>query len=133
MGARNANRGGRLGRSKVAQVTSAPVFVEMVTPEGLRARATIMREVGDESCARHLELAADEITKLRKPKKLDDDSVCAHSYATALNTDGKELRLAFYANAKQKDLLGYMLFEAPEVYEFATHILKQYDTLEGIK
>lgn len=37
---------------------------ECVTPDGLRARADIMRERGDESCARHLELAADEIERL---------------------------------------------------------------------
>lgn len=37
-------------------------LIETVTPEGLRARADIVRKVyGDESCARHLELAADRI------------------------------------------------------------------------
>ena len=38
---------------------------ETVTPEGLRVRARIMRKILDESCARHLELAADEIDRLR--------------------------------------------------------------------
>lgn len=37
---------------------------ESVTPDGLIARAGIMRERGDESCARHLELAAEKIAKL---------------------------------------------------------------------
>ena len=35
-----------------------PTLVECVTPSGLMKRAEIMRERGDESCARHLEMAA---------------------------------------------------------------------------
>ena len=42
---------------------------EAVSPEGLRARAGMMRERGDESCARHLELAAEKIIKLSAPPK----------------------------------------------------------------
>jgi len=34
---------------------------ETVSPAGLRYRAEIMRDKGDESCARHLELAADKL------------------------------------------------------------------------
>lgn len=34
---------------------------EIVTPAGLRYRAEIMRDKGDEACARHLELAADKL------------------------------------------------------------------------
>jgi hypothetical protein len=46
-------------------MNEAIVIPESVTPEGLRARADIVRKaLGDESCARHLELAADEIVKL---------------------------------------------------------------------
>lgn len=37
---------------------------ETVSPEGLRERAKIMRGSMDESCARHLELAADRIEGL---------------------------------------------------------------------
>lgn len=37
---------------------------ETVSPEGLRERAKIMRGYMDESCARHLELAADRIEEL---------------------------------------------------------------------
>lgn len=44
-----------------------PRILECVTPVGLRARADIMRERGDESCARHLELAANEIERLTAP------------------------------------------------------------------
>lgn len=41
------------------------MITETVTPAGLRERAKIMRDILDESCARHLELAADEIERLR--------------------------------------------------------------------
>lgn len=37
---------------------------ETVSAEGLRCRAEIVRRQGDESCARHLELAADKIEEL---------------------------------------------------------------------
>lgn len=40
-------------------------ILETVSPEGLRERAKIMRGYMDESCARHLELAAAEIESLR--------------------------------------------------------------------
>lgn len=40
---------------------SQPKIPECVTPDGLRARADIMRGYMDESCARHLELAAARI------------------------------------------------------------------------
>jgi hypothetical protein len=129
MGTRNADSCRGLDRSEATQMT----VVESVTPEGLRARATLMRESGDESCARHLELAADEIATLSKPKKVDDESACARSYSTALDMDAKMMRVAFYAKAAQKDLLGFMLFDSSDGYEFAAHVLKNYDTLEGIK
>jgi len=44
----------------------APMFVEEVTPAGLRVRAEIMRDEGYASCARHLELAADRIENLER-------------------------------------------------------------------
>lgn len=37
---------------------------ESVSPEGLEARARIMRQRRDEACARHLELAAAKIREL---------------------------------------------------------------------
>lgn len=45
---------------------------ETVTPAGLRERAKIMRDILDESCARHLELAADEIERLRCSAATED-------------------------------------------------------------
>ena len=43
--------------------------LESVSPEGLRARASMVRDKLNDSgsCARHLELAADEIERLRTP------------------------------------------------------------------
>lgn len=42
-------------------------LTETVTPEGLRARAAMVRHTLNDSgsCSRHLELAADEIEQLR--------------------------------------------------------------------
>lgn len=45
--------------------TKQTMIPESVTPAGLRQRANIMRGILDESCARHLEHAADEIERLR--------------------------------------------------------------------
>jgi len=42
------------------------VIPESVSPAGLRERAKIMRGYMDESCARHLELAADKIEALER-------------------------------------------------------------------
>ena len=54
-----------LFKPTATEMNEAIHIPETVTPEGLRARADIVRKaLGDESCARHLELAADEIVKL---------------------------------------------------------------------
>jgi hypothetical protein len=51
---------------------------ETVSPAGLRERAKIMRENRDESCARHLELAANEVARLRKAlEEINSQAVCA--------------------------------------------------------
>ena len=65
MGEHDAGRSGGLERPTATEMNEAIHIPESVTPEGLRARADIVRKaLGDESCARHLELAADEIVKL---------------------------------------------------------------------
>ena len=67
MGEHDAGRSGGLERPTATEMNEAIHIPESVTPEGLRARADIVRKaLGDESCARHLELAADEIVKLSK-------------------------------------------------------------------
>ena len=123
---------------------------EAVSPEGLRARAGMMRERGDESCARHLELAADEIIKLSKDavlvgklraaatrhlskNPLEDTELEAVSYSTATLDDEKKLRFTLYKNAGQKDPLGWMIPTCEEIYDVAMHLIKNYDRLEGIE
>ncbi len=132
MGDGNADRRGGLERKKAAQM-----IPEAVSPEGLRARADLMRWQGDESCARHLELAADEIIKLtarQHPKNpLEDPELEAASYSTATQDADKRLRFTLYKNPHQQHPLGYMILTGEQIYEVATHLLRNYDRLEGIE
>ena len=109
---------------------------ESVTPDGLRARAGIMRGQGDESCARHLELAAEEITRLkaRQPAKnpLEDPELQAHSYSTATIDAERKLRFTLYKSSGQKDPLGYIIMECEEIYDVGMHLIKNYDRLENL-
>ena len=113
---------------------------EAVSPEGLRARAGMMRERGDESCARHLELAADEIIKLkaaaptrqRAKNPLDDPELEAVSYSTATIDDEKKLRFTLYKSSGQRDPLGYMILHCEEIYDVGEHLMRNYDRLENI-
>ena len=139
MGDRNADRRGRLEGSEAEEMRLIP---EAVTPDGLIARAGIMRGQGDESCARHLELAAEEITRLwleraasRQSAKnpLENPELQAASYSTATLDDEKKLRLTLYKNPHQQDPLGYMILVCEEIYDMSSHLMKNYDKLEGIK
>ena len=109
---------------------------EAVSPEGLRVRAGMMRERGDESCARHLELAADEIIRLtprQSPKNpLEDPELQAHAYGTMTLPDEKKLRFTIYKNSGQTDPLGYMILTCEEIYDVGSHLLKNYDRLENL-
>ncbi len=131
---------------------------EAVSPDGLRARAGIMRERGDESCARHIELAAqaleqkeallgqaaeklgeaaDTINRLnaarQQPKNpLEDPELQAHSYATSTLIEEKKLRLTLYKNPGQRDPLGYMILTCEEIYDVGMHLIKNYDRLEEL-
>ena len=58
MGDRNADRRGGLEGKKAEKMIQIPA---VVTRKDCCVRADIMRWQGDESCARHLELAAEEI------------------------------------------------------------------------
>ena len=156
MGDRNANRGGGLEGSPTKEMMLIP---EAVSPDGLRARAGIMRERGDESCARHIELAAqaleqkeallgqaaeklgeaaDTINRLnaarQQPKNpLEDPELQAHCYRTDMDTDSKQVRILFFRDRNQQRLLGYMLMDSPEVYDVASTLMRKYDKLEGIE
>ena len=130
---------------------------EAVSPDGLRARAGIMRERGDESCARHIELAAqaleqkeallgqaaeklgeaaDTIIKLkarRRSNPLEDPNLEAVSYSTATQDEDKKLRLTLYKSPNQQDPLGYMILTCEQIYDVSMHLMRNYDRLEGIE
>lgn len=131
MGDHNAGGGGGLERPTAAEMTEAIQIPESVTPEGLRARADIIRKaIGDESCARHLELAADEIVRLKARRGREDPSLEATAYGTSIEKTEKEMKLSLQREGK---VLGYLVFPLEKVYDFGTHILQLYDQLEGIE
>lgn len=131
MGEHNAGRSGGLARATLAEMREAIPIPEHVTPEGLRVRADIVRKsTGDESCARHLELAADEITRLKAKKKGDDPNLEADTYATATEQTTREAKLTLL---RGKKVLGYLVIPCENVYGLGTHLLHLYDILEGIE
>jgi hypothetical protein len=104
---------------------------ESVTPEGLRVRADIVRKsFGDESCARHLELAADEIVRLKALRPGEDPTLEATAYSTATEKSTREAKLTLL---RDKQVLGYLVIPCEKVYDIGTHLLHLYDQLEGIE
>jgi hypothetical protein len=131
MGEHNAGGSGGLERPTVAEMNEAVPIPESVTPEGLRARANIVRRaLGDESCARHLELAADEIARLKASKRGDDPALEATAYSTAVEKSTREAKLTLL---REKRVLGYLVIPCEKVYDIGTHLLHLYDQLEGIE
>lgn len=126
-----------LQRPTTTEMNEAIQIPESVTPEGLRARADIVRKsFGDESCARHLELAANEILRLNikcnsctADAEAVDDKLEGNRYKTAIEKKLKELRLTVMHGPK---VLGYLDFTVDQAYDFGTGILRLYDELEGI-
>lgn len=131
MGEYHAGRSGGLERPTVTEMNEAIVIPESVTPEGLRARADIVRKaLGDESCARHLELAADEIARLNARRSGDDPNLEATAYGTATE---KATRAAKFSLLREKRVLGYLVIPCEKVYDIGNHLLHLYDQLEGIE
>ena len=120
-----------LFKPTVTEMSEAIHIPESVTPEGLRVRADIVRKsFGDESCARHLELAADEIARLKARPVGDDPALEANAYSTATEKTTREAKLTLL---REKRVLGYLVIPCEKVYDFGTHMLHLYDQLEGIK
>ena len=131
MGEHDAGRSGGLERPTATEMREAIQIPESVTPEGLRARADMVRKaLGDESCARHLELAADEIARLKARRVGDDPALEATAYSTAVE---KSTREAKFTLLREKRVLGYLVFPCEKVYDIGTHFLRLYDQLEGIE
>jgi len=119
-----------LQRPTVTEMNEAIRLPESVTPEGLRARADIVRKaLGDESCARHLELAADEIVRLKTRKYGDDPELEATAYGTNLEKTTLEAKFSLL---RERRVLGYLIIPSEKVYDIGTHLLHLYDQLEGI-
>ena len=130
MGEHDAGRSGGLERPTATEMTEAIRIPESVTPEGLRARADMVRKaLGDESCARHLELAADEIARLKARRVGDDPALEATAYSTAVE---KSTREAKFTLLREKRVLGYLVIPCEKVYDIGIHLLHLYDQLEGI-
>lgn len=131
MGKDDAGRSGGVDRPTAKEMTEFQAIPECVTPEGLMARADLMRPT-DPSCARHLELAAEEIRKLRgqTPQKGVQGDPQGTRYVTATNDKLKAATITFF---RKDDLLGYMIFNPEETYELGSHLIHLYDKLEGIE
>jgi len=130
MGVHDAGRSGGLERPTATEMREAIQIPESVSPEGLRARADLVRRIGDESCARHLELAADEFVRLREPKKNDPDLEATAWTWTAVEKTTHEIKLSLI---REKQVLGYLVLPAEKVYDLGDHFLRLYDQLEGIE
>lgn len=66
-------------------------------------------------------------------KRLENHTLQAKSYRADTDGDNKEMRLVLFGDRGSKRVLGFMLLTTAETYEFAQYLLKQYDTMEGIK
>jgi hypothetical protein len=72
-----------------------------------------------------------EVVGTRMPtptKEIEDDTASAYSVGT--NIDNNEARVRFYA--PDGTPLSSMVFEGPDLYEFASRLLRAYDDLEGL-
>lgn len=133
MGTRNANRCGGLDRPEAAQVIGG------VVPEGLvkRLDAMVGWEPADSPRAAAIKEAADVLrhlpTRQSDEKRLDDPLFLAKGYRIDTDDSAKQMRVVVFGEHGNKRVLSYSLLEANEAYEMASAILKNYDTLEGIK
>jgi hypothetical protein len=65
--------------------------------------------------------------------RLEDAAYLAKGYRVETDDESKDMRLVLFGERGLKHILGFMVMTAPESYELATCILKNYDRLEGIK
>jgi hypothetical protein len=118
-------------RASATETSEAVVIPTSVSPDGLRARAKLVREMfRDEAGARHLELAADEIVRLKALRPGEDPALEATGYSTAIEKSTLEAKVTFVRGLK---VLGYIVFSAEQVYDIGNHLLDLYDQLAGIK
>src|ERR1700675_2222243 len=87
---------------------------ESVSPEGLVARAEIVR-AKDPSCARHLELAAEEIKRLRRQTNAKVVEPDQHATRFATNVNDR-LKAATFTLFRKDDVLGFLIMDPEETY-----------------
>jgi hypothetical protein len=128
MGSNDAGRSGGVDRATAQEMSEFQPIPESVTPEGLLARADLMRAT-DPSCARHLELAAEEIKKLRRqgPTNALEDPALGTRWEGRHNDRGSTIAIF-----REKEMLGYFYFNPEETYDFGMHFVYIYDKLEGL-
>lgn len=133
MGSRNANSGGRLDRAEVAEMSPGGIV-----PEGLVKRLDSMVgwEPSDSPRAVALKEAADVLRNLPKKlsdeRRLDDPAFQSRSYRIDTHQESSTMRIVYYGQSGQKEVLAFAVLSTPESYEMAQAILKNYDKLEGI-
>lgn len=66
-------------------------------------------------------------------KRLDDEQYELKGYRIDTDPKLKQMRIVFFGKPAQRDVRGYMELSTNEAYEFSGYLLKNYDTLEGIK
>lgn len=129
----NANRSGGLDRPAATEMIGG------VVPEGLVKRLDTMAtwEPDDSPRAAALREAADTLRawppKQSDGKRLENPAFEINGYRVDPAENIKQMRIVFYGEHGQKQVLGHLTLDTPEAYEFAALILKNYDALEGIK
>lgn len=107
-------------------------------PPGLVALLDKMTtwEPSDSPRAAAIKQAADVLRKLPTRQtdadRLDSPAFQSKGYRIDTDVEAKNLRLVMFGASDNKQVLSYTLLDTPEVYEFASKLLKSYDELEGI-
>lgn len=117
----------RVQADEIAQHLDAMSVVALDRPETI--------ESARESYAKALTSAADAIRILSKQRALTpevNEAYQATGYRIDLDEESHSMRIVFY-QGDEKNVRSYLVMDSPEAYDMAHHVLKKYDTLEGIK
>lgn len=116
----------------------SPRAAAMLEAAAVLRSADAMVDSANEACEVATKLLEKQTALLERhtaqlEKHNNDPNLEAYAFDTSLNGDEKKMRLSIYRESNKTGLLGYMIFTAPEVYDFAQEFLGEYDQLEGIK
>ncbi len=83
-----------------------------------------------------MQAAADMLRKIPSVKDcvapLESEDYKAVGYRVDIDSSEGRLRMVFFREHDNKIVLAYMELETHEVYDLASHLLREYDKLEGI-